>query len=132
MAEFTFVPPGQKPCRATSGSAGYDLFSPVNINIPPHQQVIINTFVKIKLPAGQYAKLESRSSMTRQRIYVTGVIDSDYNKEIHVILHNNGENNYTIQKNERIAQLIIMSYFVCRDEEPIVNTREGGFGSTGK
>ena len=87
-------------------------------------------------------KLYPRSSLSR-RLSVTipnnvGIIDKDYfgnpvnDGAIFVALWNFGTETIHIKKGERVAQGIFQKYLICPDEDEIVATRNGGFGSTGK
>lgn len=93
------------------------------------------------LNVGIYAFIASRSSLSlKHGISVAqgiGVIDSDYQGEIQVILINLGESSYEIQPHEKIAQLIFSFYLKVRLSEALefdVKTERGngGFGSSGK
>lgn len=132
----------QKPKRATSGSAGYDFFSPVTIKIKPKTTEIIWTDIKAKMPEGIFLSLVVRSSFGIKRSLrlknTLGVIDKDYynNPEndglIGVFLYNEGDEEISIKKGEAFCQGIFMPYYKIKDDIPIKNTREGGFGSTDK
>lgn len=63
-----------------------------------------------------------------------GTIDNKYRKEIGVILHNLGYQDYKISKGDKIAQMLIRSLDIFEMEmiENLEDTGRGGFGSTGK
>ena len=65
-----------------------------------------------------------------------GVVDSDYRGEIKVALHNHGKEAQTVEKGERIAQMVIAPYLSVNyeeaDELSETERGEGGFGSTGR
>jgi len=127
------------PFRATSGSAGYDLYSPHEqpITILPRTRRLIDLEISIAIPIGYYGRIAPRSSLSLKGIDVAGgVIDSDYRGHLGVILINNSDQEFIVKQGDRIAQLIIEK--ICTPEVIVVEeltetTRgEGGWGSTGK
>lgn len=131
------------PKRATEGSAGADLYACINepVTIAPGELVKIPTGIAIELESNDLAAfLFARSGLgVKHGITLSnsvGVVDSDYRGEICVGLCNVSSEPYTIQPNERVAQMVIMPV-ACADfveAEELSNTvrGEGGFGSTGK
>ena len=131
------------PKRATEFSAGADLYAcidePVTIN--PAELAKIPTGIAIELPQSDLAAfLFARSGLgVKHGITLSnsvGVVDSDYRGEICVGLCNVSDKPYTIQPNERIAQMVIMPVvladFIQADELNETKRGEGGFGSSGK
>ena len=131
------------PKRATSGSAGMDLYACIDapIEIKPGDRVMVPTGIAIALPdANLVALIFARSGLAvKKGINLSnsvGVIDSDYRGEIQVGLINQSKEAYILEANERIAQLAVMP--VCLPEieevEELDDTErgEGGFGSTGR
>ena len=131
------------PKRATEFSAGADLYAcidePVTIN--PAELAKIPTGIAIELPQSNLAAfLFARSGLgVKHGITLSnsvGVVDSDYRGEICVGLCNVSDKPYTIQPNERIAQMVIMPValadFIQADELNETKRGEGGFGSSGK
>lgn len=131
------------PTRATTGSAGYDLYADIkdDITISPRQIVKVPTGIAIALPSADFAAFVfARSGIAIKHgiapANCVGVIDSDYRGELTVGLTNLSDTPYTITKGERIAQLIVMPV-VCPtliecDELDETERGAGGFGSTGK
>ncbi len=125
------------PEKKTSGSAGYDLYSARTTVIPPRNKEIVKTDISISIPKGYYAKVASRSSLSKDfSIEVgAGTIDQDYRGDIRVVLYNHGDIDYRIEKGDRIAQLIL--HKIITPEITEVNDLdktergENGFGSTG-
>ena len=131
------------PKRATSGSAGMDLYACMekNVLLKPGERVLIHTGIAMGLPSSDFVALIFARSGLAIKHGITlsnsvGVIDSDYRGEICVGLCNLGSEDYTITSGERIAQLVVM-----RVETPTPNEVDsldetvrgsGGFGSTGK
>lgn len=121
------------------GDAGFDLRALENSTINPHEQQLIRTGLRIAIPVGWVGIVKDRSSMAKNRIYShAGVIDESYRGEVLVMLSNDGNEPYQIEKGAKIAQLLIIP---CMTESIQVETieelgkterGEGGFGSTGK
>lgn len=130
------------PKRQTAGSAGYDLHACIaaDFTIMPGDLVIIPTGLAMEIPKGYAGMIYTRSGLgIKHGIHVSngvGVIDSDYRGEVHVGLHNNSRNEYTISPGERIAQIIVTEVTGPEIEEVDVlsETERGkdGLGSTGK
>ncbi len=131
------------PKRATSGSAGADLYACIDepVVIEPSQLVKIPTGIAIELQRPDLgAFLFARSGLgVKYGITLSngvGVVDSDYRGEICVGLCNVSDKPYTIQPNERIAQMVIMPVvladFAEADELGDTQRGTGGFGSSGK
>lgn len=130
------------PKRSTKHSAGYDLKLIDDLVIEPGEIALGITGVKAYMMDDEVLKLYPRSSLSR-RLSVTipnnvGIIDKDYfgnpvnDGAIFVALWNFGTDSVSIKKGERVAQGIFQKYLICPDEDEIVTTRAGGFGSTGK
>lgn len=130
------------PFRATNGSAGMDLYACIDepIVIPAHGHTIIPTGIAISITNEYVALVYARSGLAiKHGITLSncvGVIDSDYRGEIKVGLVNQRDENYTIDPNERIAQLVITpvatpDIIECETLDD-TNRGNGGFGSTGK
>ena len=97
------------PTRATEGSVGLDFYSPANYIIPPHNQLLVPTQIKLKIPLGHYGRLASKSGLAiLHQLHVgAGVIDPDYTGEIMVLLINTASHVHPIMKGDPIAQLIL-------------------------
>lgn len=130
------------PKRATEGSAGADLYACINepVTIAPGDLVKIPTGIAIELESHELAAfLFARSGLgVKHGITLSnsvGVVDSDYRGEVCVGLCNVSGEPYTIQPNDRIAQMVIMPVacadFVEAEELSDTVRGEGGFGSTG-
>lgn len=131
------------PARATVGSAGADLYACIDepIVIQPGNLVKIPTGIAVELPDNNMgAFLFARSSLgVKHGITLSnsvGVVDSDYRGEICVGLCNVSSEPYTIEPEERIAQMVIMpvicAEFILSEELSDTQRGEGGFGSSGK
>ena len=128
------------PKRATSGSAGYDFYSPKEYSLLPGETVKIPTGIRVKIDEGWVLTIFPRSSLGfkyKLRLDNTvGIIDSDYyhaENEGHIFikLTNCGDKPLTIEKGKAFAQGVFLEYGVTYDDES-VGVRTGGFGSTDK
>ncbi len=124
--------------KSTNRAAGYDLFSTVDILIPIGGTVSIPTGVVTTMRADIAAVIKDRSGLAKRDNLTTfaGLIDSDYDKEWEVILHNAGKYPFKVNVGDRIAQVIFVQRFdAVAIGEGVIETettkREGGFGSTG-
>lgn len=130
------------PTRGTAESAGYDLYAATDkdIQIPPHSNVKIGTGIAMSIPNGFFGGIFARSGVATKRNMrpsnCVGIVDSDYTGEIIVSIHNDSTETKTIQRGERIAQLVIVPYLsVIFDEVNELDETDrgdGGFGSTGE
>ena len=131
------------PTRGTAGSAGADLYACIeeSVTINPGDLKLIPTGVAIALPdSSAVAYLYARSGLgVKHGICLAngvGVVDSDYRGEIMAGLCNVSDKPYTIEPNERIAQMVISPVIIPElvEVEKLDETDrgEGGFGSTGK
>ena len=119
----------------TKLSAGADVCATESVIIAPKSYEFIKTgeFVPDNMPDSCYLELLPRSSLCLKRCLdmpnSVGVIDKDYPNEILMPLRNLGEKPVSIEKGERIGQLICKPYVQIY---PVLdNERTGGFGSTG-
>ena len=131
------------PKRATTGSAGMDLYACIDkpITLAPGQLAIVPTGIAIALPDNTCAAfLYARSGLgVKHGICLSngvGVIDSDYRGELCAGLCNVSDKPYTIEPDERVCQMVIAPVLtpdvVEVDELDDTDRGEGGFGSTGK
>ena len=131
------------PFRATVGSAGMDLYACIDeaVVIPPHEIRLIPTGLAIELESPAYvAYIYARSGLAIKHgvapANCVGVVDSDYRGEVCVGLVNQTEEPFTIEPDERIAQLVIAPVILPEiqvvDELGGTERGAGGFGSTGQ
>ena len=129
------------PTFGTEFSAGADLYScEEDVVINPGETKFIGTGIATAIPVGTVGLIYARSGLACKKGLApankVGVIDSDYRGEVKVALHNHGKEAQTVLKGERIAQMVITSYFACDyiESEVLDDTvrGEGGFGSTGR
>ena len=127
------------PTRGTQYSAGYDFYSPIDIEIQPHDKVCIWSDVKAYMQEGEVLLLYVRSSIGIKKglrlSNGTGVIDSDYysnpdnDGNIGLSLYNYTNEVVKIEKGERICQGVFIPFLVA-DNGNTYNNRTGGIGST--
>ena len=98
------------PRRATPGSVGYDLFTPIDFQIQPKEQKTIFIDLAIVPPEGYYAQLMSKSGLTvlYELEVKVGVIDPDFTGNIGVVLKNNSDQPVERLVGEQIAQLLFI------------------------
>ena len=130
------------PTRGSRQAAGYDLYACADksVVIPPHGTVKVGTGISMSIPEGYFGAVYARSGLSAKQglrpANCVGVVDSDYRGELIVALHNDTNTEKTIEKNERIAQFVVMPYlsveFQVTDELDHTERGSGGFGSTGK
>lgn len=131
------------PEKKTEGSAGFDLYACIeeSITIKPRKIEMIPTGLAIHmLEENCTAFIFARSGLA-SRFGITlangvGVVDNDYRGEILVPLCNISERDYSVNANDRIAQLIVMPVCDLDIQEKFslqgTNRNESGFGSTGR
>ncbi len=129
------------PSRATSGAAGFDLHAAVDakITIAPNERVLVPTGLAIAVPEGFEAQVRPRSGLALRHGIVLpnapGTIDSDYRGEIQVIVLNTGAEPFTLERGDRVAQLVVapVARVEWREVEALDATVRGagGFGHTG-
>ena len=128
------------PRRATKGSAGYDFFAPMNIELKPSETIKIPTGIRVKIDDGWVLKCYPRSGLGfKYRLQLNntvGIIDSDYyysDNEGHIFakITNDTNENKTVNINagDRFMQGVFVEYGITVDDE-VENVRNGGFGST--
>jgi dUTP pyrophosphatase len=128
------------PTKATTGSAGFDLYADVQTSLEPGEWGVIATGVAVSLPQDMEVQVRSRSGLAAKFgvivLNAPGTIDSDYTGEIKVILMNHGNERFFINRGDRIAQLVFSKVYPIELAEigvlPETERGNGGFGSTGK
>ena len=125
-------PDAVTPTRATEGSAGLDFYSPADYIIPPYNQLLIPTQIKLQIPLGYYGRLASKSGLAiLHQLHVgAGVIDPDYTGEIMVLLINTASRVYNVTKGAPIAHLILekISIPILKEVKELPLTTRGAQG----
>lgn len=135
-------PDATVPTMGSKFAAGADLYSAedADVVIEPNETKFIGTGLAMEIPEGYVGLVYARSGLACKRGLApankVGVVDSDYRGEIKVALHNHGKEAQTVEKGERIAQMVIAPYLSVNYEEADALSEtergEGGFGSTGR
>jgi len=130
------------PTKMTELSAGFDLYAAVNepVTINPMERKLIPTGFAIELLPNMEAQIRPRSGLSLKHgitlLNTPGTIDADYRGEIKVILINLGQEPFIVNRNERIAQMVIneLPQIKLKEVTEIDDTSRGngGFGHTGK
>ena len=130
------------PQYQTEGAAGMDLCAAIDepVTLKPLERRLIPTGLKIELEHGYEAQVRPRSGLSIKHgitlVNCVGTIDEDYRGEVCVPVVNISNETYTIQPQERIAQMVIARVEQAKIEVVTELTETvrgaGGFGSTGK
>lgn len=129
------------PSRASAHAAGFDLRAAVDdpIVLEPGARALIPTGISVAIPPGYEGQVRPRSGLAIRNgialVNAPGTVDADYRGEIRVIAINLGEEQFTVRRGDRIAQLVIAPV-VEVELEAVAELAEtargsGGFGSTG-
>ena len=132
----------QLPSYKTSGASGMDLMAFIEkpINLEPGKSCLIPTGLSVAFSEEYEIQIRPRSGLAAKNnisvLNTPGTIDSDYRGEIKIILFNHGSENFIINNNDRVAQMVLTPIIKMELEETnelpksVRGTR--GFGSTGK
>ena len=129
------------PSYQSSGSSGMDVRAHLSesLVIKPGRSELVPTGLYLEIPSGYEVQVRSRSGLALKNgimvLNSPGTIDSDYRGEIKVILMNLSSEDFVINNNDRIAQLVLSRYekaeLVLSDQLEETERGSGGFGSTG-
>lgn len=131
-------PAAQLPLRGSTWAAGADLHCVETFTLQPGERRAIPTGLALAIPPGFYGRVAPRSGWAAKHGIDTlaGVVDADYRGELLVLLINLGQEPFTAQAGERIAQLILEHAAPCAytwaKELEDTDRGAGGFGSTGR
>jgi len=117
--------------------AGLDLRAIERVVLQPGVAQAVPTGLAIELPPGYEAQVRPRSGLALKHSLTVnfGTIDPGYRGEIRVVMFNLGREEYTVEKGDRIAQLVIGRYEGIQWEEGELGDSArgaGGFGSSGR
>jgi dUTP pyrophosphatase len=129
------------PEYKTKGSSGMDLLANIDkpIKLASGETKLISTGIAVAIPKEFEIQIRPRSGLAAKSgisvLNTPGTIDSDYRGEIKVILINLSKKSFIINKNDRIAQMVLCPIIkgVFEEVEELPKTVRGnrGFGSTG-
>lgn len=133
------VPEAEIPAYATPEAAGMDVKAIGQTSIGPGRWAKVATGLAVQIPPGYEIQVRGRSGLAVKHgitvLNAPGTIDSDYRGEIGVALVNHGEQPYTVNPGDRVAQLVVARAPQAEIEETfdLTETERGtkGFGSTG-
>ncbi|MEK3722217.1 dUTP diphosphatase [Paenibacillus sp. FSL H8-0034] len=131
----------QLPQKMSLSASGFDLYAAVTspVEIGPGQRILIPTGLTLAMPPELEAQIRPRSGLALKHgitcLNSPGTIDADYRGEVKVLLINHGSETFTIQRNERIAQMVfqIVPSVQLIEVDMLTDTERGtgGFGHTG-
>ncbi|WP_275900818.1 dUTP diphosphatase [Paenibacillus periandrae] len=131
----------QLPQKMSLSASGFDLYAAVTspVEIGPGQRILIPTGLTLAMPPELEAQIRPRSGLALKHgitcLNSPGTIDADYRGEVKVLLINHGSETFTIQRNERIAQMVfqIVPSVQLIEVDVLTDTERGagGFGHTG-
>ena len=132
----------QLPSYKTNGASGMDLMAFIDkpIELKPGKSCLVPTGLSVAFSKEYEIQIRPRSGLAAKNnitvLNTPGTIDSDYRGELKIILFNHGNENFIINNNDRIAQMVLTPILKMELEEtkdlPETIRGEGGFGSTGK
>ena len=135
-------PSVQLPSYKTNGASGMDLMAFIKkpINLEPGKSCLVPTGLSLAFSEEYEIQIRPRSGLAAKNnitvLNTPGTIDSDYRGELKIILFNHGNENFLINNNDRVAQMILTPIIKMElhetEELPETVRGEGGFGSTGK
>jgi dUTP pyrophosphatase len=129
------------PTYGTPGSAGCDLYTIEEFDIEPGEIKLVHCGFSMEFGHGIEAQIRPRSGLAIKKgitvVNSPGTIDEDYRNEIMVGLINLGKNTVTIERHDRIAQMVFApvykGHFIETTNDLTSTVRGlGGFGSTGR
>lgn len=129
------------PAYETACAAGMDLRAAISepVIVKAGERGIIPTGFRMAIPKGFEGQVRPRSGLAHKHgVTLTnspGTIDADYRGEVKVLMINHGDQDISISRGDRIAQLVIAPVYQaqCKEVETLDETSrgDGGFGSTG-
>lgn len=143
---FVRLPHGQGlplPAYESAGAAGMDLRAAIaedrSILILPGRRALVPTGLVLEIPQGMEGQIRPRSGLALKHgitcLNTPGTIDSDYRGEVSVLLVNLGDEDFSVTRGMRVAQIVFAPVVqVAADERPLAGDTSrgsGGFGSTG-
>lgn len=129
------------PEYESKSAAGMDIRAALEtpVTLRPGERTLLPTGLQMSVPEGFEAQIRPRSGLAIRNgitmLNSPGTIDADYRGEVKVIAINHGNENFTVEHGDRIAQMVIapVTQFPVKEVNDLSSTDrgEGGFGSTG-
>lgn len=112
----------QLPERVFPGDAGLDLQAAREVRIPPGERCVVETGVRVEIPAGYVGLIVPRSGHAAKygitHLDAPGVIDAEYRGELHFILYNSDKRDtFVVNIGDRLGQLLVLR---VADARPIL------------
>lgn len=134
------VMPVRKHDNLANGDTGYDITSVESVIIPARSSAVVPTGITLaNMPPGLWLRIESRSGLAFKHNVVAfnGIIDNNYRGDLGVKLFNHSDEDYHVNKGDRVAQLVLYPIVVVIRTafvDSVTPTERGdaGFGSTGR
>ena len=126
---------GKQPYKAYVDSAGFDLYADETVLVLPQNRSLVSKGLRMQIPLGYCGKIYPRSGLANKIVAFNGTIDSGFLGVVKVLLFNFSNEEYTVQKGTRIAQMVfsksenVVFNFDTLDSSSNRNTQ--GFGSSG-
>lgn len=128
------------PSYAHEGDAGLDLTASADVRLAPGERTAVPTGLRIAVPDGWVGLVHPRSGLARRHgvtvANAPGTIDAGYRGELQVLLINLGDETVTLERGDRIAQLLLQrvgrASVVAVDDLDASDRGAGGFGSSGR
>jgi len=139
------------PTKKYSSDAGFDIYAFESMIIPPWERRAVLTKISFTVPEGTYGRIAPRSGLSIRECKAdktiggidigAGVIDEGYRGEVKIIMINNSNEEYTVKRGDRIAQLILERHACDAEIHEVSNLDQiagqsdrgtKGFGSSGK
>lgn len=136
--KFRLFNNGIRPERKHPEDGGIDIHMPEGFTIRSGQVLCLPLGIGVQIPHGYVGQLVARSSIAKKGLNVYGpYIDEGYTGEIHLILHNDSDQDYTFERGDRVCSLGVYKIsedtdIEIVDEFPETCRGSKGFGSTGK
>lgn len=132
---------GELPSYETAYAAGMDVRARVDesVTLQPGERALVPTGLSVEIPRGYEMQVRPRSGLAIKKgiglVNSPGTIDADYRGEIKIIVINHGQQAFTIEDQDRIAQFVVAPVVQAEIEEAVeleeTERGAGGFGSTG-
>lgn len=127
------------PAYAHDGDAGADLYARYSVHLCPKDRILVPTGIAVGIPDGYVGLIHPRSGLAIKKgltvLNTPGTVDAGYRGEVCVCLINNGKDAVTVERGERIAQIVFQrvarAVFQVHESLPETARGSGGHGSTG-
>jgi dUTP pyrophosphatase len=132
---------GELPEYETAYAAGMDVRARLEeaVTLEPGERALVPTGLSVEIPRGFEIQVRPRSGLAIKKgislVNSPGTVDADYRGEIKIIVINHGQQPFTIEDQDRIAQFVVCPVIQAEIVEAVeleeTERGEGGFGSTG-